>query len=114
MIEVRLIEKKGCAWVAGSVFSLGLLPLFAARQTQRSPERLTVDEMILRNGTCIPWGQFTRVTITEVYLNRRYIRTQYALKYPGGTVLLANDAMYDADRVIQFVLDHVPPEALQR
>jgi hypothetical protein len=112
-MDVRLIEKKGCAWIAASVFSLGLAPLLANRHARQSPVRLTEEEMVLRNGTRIPWDQFSGVTATKVYLNKRYIRTRYVLKHTRGKVMVENDGMYDADRVIEFVLAHVPPQALQ-
>jgi hypothetical protein len=111
MIEVRLIENKGCVWVMGAVFSLGLLPLLAGRAARTTPERLTEEEMILRNGTRIPWGQFTGAKATEVFLNRRYIRTRYVFTYTGGTVALENDRVHDSERVIGYILAHLPPQA---
>lgn len=116
-MEVQYNERKGCVWVAGAVLSLGLLPLLNRRADRQAPVRLTEDEMVLRNGRRIPWSTFNRVTATDVYLgsglSKRYVRTVYALKYPEGTIRLATDSLRDADRVVDFVLSHVPPEARQ-
>src|SRR5690606_25532202 len=116
-MEVQYNERKGCVWVAGAVFSLGLLSLLNRRADRQAPVRLTEDEMVLRNGRRIPWSTFNRVTATDVYLgsglSKRYVRTVYALKYPEGTIRLATDYLRDADRVVDFVLSHVPPEARQ-
>ena len=112
-MDIRLAQNRGCVWVAGSVFSLGLLPLLMRRNARRLPAQLTEEAMVLRNGERIPWGQVTRVATNHVYLNTRYIRTEYVLTHTRGRVVLANDAIQDADHVMAFILGHVPPQALQ-
>jgi hypothetical protein len=106
-MEVRH-KKGGCAEQMGCVFSLGLLPLMLAQQRKQMPISLTEAEMVLKNGTRIPWGNFTRMTATDVYLNRAFVRTQYALNHTNGKVMFGSDKIENSQEVIQFMLNHLP------
>ena len=37
------------------------------------PATLTEDRMVLRNGVQIPWRQFTRLKVTDVYYRRSLV-----------------------------------------
>lgn len=114
-VEVELIRNKGCMWAATAVLSLGLAPLVVGRYYRQAPRRLTEEEMTLQNGQRLPWSAFTRVTATDIYLgsglSKRYMKTRYVLQHSKGKVDVQTDTLRDADRVIAFILDHVPPQA---
>src|SRR4026207_1306704 len=95
-------KKGGCAEQAGCVFSLGLLPLMLAQQRKQMPVSFTDAEMVLKNGTQIPWSNFTRMTATDVYLNRAFVRTQYALNHTSGKVTFGSDKIENSQEVVQF------------
>ena len=112
MLEVRTQERKGCVWTMASVFSLGLAPFFIRRVEQQLPAQLTDDAMVLRNGTRIPWGQFTGTKGTRILLNDTYIGTRWILTHSGGKVQIQTNTIYDADQVMEFIFNHLPAQAL--
>lgn len=101
-------KKGGCTEQLGCVFSLGLLPLMLAMQRNQMPVTFSDTEMILKNGTRIPWANFTRMTATDVYLNRSFVRTQYVLNHANGKVAFGSDKIENAQEVVQFMLGHLP------
>lgn len=111
MMEVRTQERKGCVWMMASVFSLGLAPLLMRRLEAQLPHQLTDDAMVLRNGTRIPWSQFTGAQGTRVLLNETYIGTRWILKHSGGKVEIQTDKIQNADQVMQFILSRIPAPA---
>lgn len=114
-MEIEPVHNRGCLWLFTAVASLGLAPLIAGRYYRQMPQRLSDDGMTLRNGRQIPWSAFTRVAATDIYLgsglNKRYMKTRYVLTYAGGKVDLQTDTIRDADRVMAYVLERVPPQA---
>jgi hypothetical protein len=112
MITVRPVERKGCLWTAGGVLSLGLMPLLLRAHERQLPATLTDEEMVLRNGKRIPWSQFTGATGTKVYLEKTYVGTRWILKHPGGKVVIQTNQIHDPDQVMEFIMSHLPPQAL--
>ncbi len=114
-MEIELIHNRGCLWVATAVLSLGLAPMITGRYYRQVPVRLSDEGMTLRNGRRIPWSAFTRVSATDIYLgsglSKRYMKTRYVLRHTGGKVDLQTDTIRDADRVIAYILERVPPQA---
>lgn len=108
MLEVRPQERKGCVWMMASVFSLGFAPMMLRRHERQLPWQLTDEEMVLRNGTRIPWSQFTGASGTKVYFKDTYIGTRWILQHPGGKVEIQTDKIHDADPVMQFILARIP------
>lgn len=108
MLEVRPQERKGCVWMMASVFSLGFAPLMLRRMERQLPFQLTDDEMVLRNGTRIPWSRFTGASGTRVLFRDTYIGTRWILKHTGGTVEVPTDKIHDPDTVMQFILSRIP------
>ena len=113
MLEVRTRDRKGCLWLTGNVLSLGVLPLVMRANERQLPAQLTDTEMVLRNGKRIPWGDFTRAESLKVYLGSAYVGTRWVLKHRGGKVMLGTERLEDSDRVMEFILRHLPPQALQ-
>ena len=111
MLEVRMQERKGCVWLMASVFSLGLVPLLMRRLGAQMPVQLTDDEMVLRNGTRIPWGQFTGASGTKIFFKDTYIGTRWILKHARGKVEIPTDKIHDPDQVMQFILSRIPAPA---
>ncbi|HEU0300362.1 MAG TPA: hypothetical protein VFR37_12925 [Longimicrobium sp.] len=112
MLEVRSQERKGCLWTSAAVLSLGLGPLIWRRLEAQLPHQLTDDEMVLRNGTRIPWSQFTSARGTRILMNDTYIGTRWILTHAGGKVQIQTNTIHDADQVMQFILGHLPAAAL--
>jgi hypothetical protein len=108
MLEVQVRERKGCVWLMGSVFSLGLMPLMLRRLERQLPARFSDDEMVLRNGTRIPWSQFTGGSGTRVMMNDTYIGTRWILKHAGGKVEIQTDKIENPDEVMRFILARIP------
>lgn len=112
MLEVRTVEKKGCLMTTASVLSLGVLPLLMRMHYNQLPATLTEDGMVLRNGRHIRWSDFTRVKGTRIFVNQTYIGTAWVLKHAGGKVQIRTDNLANADEVMQFILSHVPQQAI--
>ena len=108
MLEVRPQERKGCMWTMLSVFSLGVAPMMLRRHEKQLPWQLTDEEMVLRNGTRIPWSQFTSASGTRVFLQDTYVGTRWILKHAGGKVQIQTNQIHDADPVMQFILARIP------
>lgn len=112
MLEVRTQERKGCVWMMLSVFSLGLAPFFIRRVERQLPAQLDDDAMVLRNGTRIPWSQFTGAQGTRILLNGTYVGTRWILKHTGGKVQIQTNTIHDADQVMEFIFGHLPAGAV--
>ena len=108
MLEVRPQERKGCVWMMAAVFSLGFAPLMLRRHERQLPWQLTDEEMVLRNGTRIPWNQFTGASGTKVLFRDTHIGTRWILKHAGGKVEVQTDKIHDADAVMRFILARIP------
>jgi hypothetical protein len=108
MLEVRPLERKGCVWMMVSVFSLGFAPMMLRRMERQLPAQLTDTEMVLRNGTRIPWSLFTGASGTRVLFKDTYIGTRWILKHAGGKVEIPTDKIHNPDEVMQFILNRVP------
>lgn len=109
-IEVHL-KPLGCAGKAGGCLSFGLLNVVVRSHEKQFPLLLADDAMLLRNGTRIPWNSITRFKATDVLLNGAYQHTLYELWHPGGRVHFPTHRIEDAERVVDFVVQHVPAQA---
>jgi hypothetical protein len=111
MLEVQTQERKGCVWMMTAVFSLGFAPYMLRRHDRQLPWQLTDDEMVLRNGTRIPWSQFTGASGTRVLFGDTYIGTRWVLRHAGGKVEVQTDKLQNPDAVMQFILARIPAQA---
>lgn len=112
MLEVRPQERKGCVWMMASVFSLGFAPMMVRRHEKQLPRQLTDEEMVLRNGTRIPWSHFTGASGTKVFIHETYVGTRWILKHAGGKVEIQTDKIHDPDTVMQFILARIPAQQI--
>lgn len=105
-VRIRPLGNLGCV---GGVLSLGLLPLILRSHEKQFPASLTDDGMRLRNGVHIPWSSITRFRARDVLLNGRKQHTLYELWHPGGRVHFPSHRIEDADRVVDYMVRHLPP-----
>jgi hypothetical protein len=111
-LDVHL-KPAGCTDTLVAVITLGLYPLYFYFYKQKMPRRLTREGMILRNGKQIPWGQFTRVKRTDIFYGPREVFTgsRYQLWHSRGKVQFGTPMLANADDVVAFMAQHLPPEA---
>ena len=110
-VELKPMGKAGCA---GTVLSLGLLPLLARGQEGQFPATLTDEAMTLRNGRKIPWSAFNRFRATEVQFGGKTAHTLYELYYQGGRVHFPSHRIGNVSAVIDYIARHLPPGVATR
>lgn len=108
-MDVRLAPS-GCLNRVGAVLSLGLLPLLQRSQQRQFPAALTDDGMTLRKGTSIPWSAFTRIRVSDLYVQKVHMNTVYELWHTSGRVHFSARQLEDPQNVVQFILRHLPPQ----
>ena len=109
-MEVRYQMDRGCAFIAGTVFSCGLLLVVLWLQKSGMPAYLTDTEMILHNGQRIAWDQFRRVQATDVHYGRAYIGTRYVLTHSRGKVAFGSDKIANIQEVLRFMESRLPQD----
>jgi hypothetical protein len=107
-MEVRFRPLR-CLDCLASVLSLGFLPLFFWFYRRQMPAKLTEEGMILGSGRAIPWGDFTRVKITDHYFRDAFVGTRYLLWHRHGRVEIGTDKVQNSQAVMQHIMNHLPP-----
>ena len=105
-VQLNPLGKTGCA---GTVLSLGLLPILARAQENQFPMQLNDDGMVLRNGKRIPWTSFNRYRATDVVMGGRKQHTLYELFYQGGKLHFPSHRIANVDAVVDYIARHLPP-----
>lgn len=104
----------GCLMIVGGLFSFGVFPLLVWLDRRKYPAAVDDDGMLLRNGTKVPWGEFTRAQITKVHVNGRYVTDRLDLWHSHGTTKMDYRFVEDAPRVVDFIVRHLPARAVAR
>ena len=103
----------GCTETMAGVLSFGLVTMYLRSYRKQLPATLTEDRMVLRNGVQIPWKQFTRLKVTDVYYRRSLVGSRYELWHSGGKMEFGTNKIMNSDAVVQFVLRHLPPQVVK-
>ena len=90
------------------LFSMGVAPWAIWRSMRTWPAQADEEGMTLRNGTRIPWTDFTQIRKVDVMLNGRKVSQRFDLRWPKGKVSIVPDRLFEGDTVAQYVWDRLP------
>ncbi len=110
-MEVRAMKLGGCLMVILGVFTLGVAPLGIWWSMRRWPAWVDNQGVRLKSGVTIGWPQITRVVKVVSDVNGT-ITTRYDLQSALGVVRVVPDRLENGEQVLEFILQRVPPNAL--
>jgi hypothetical protein len=107
-MEARIKSLPAWQHVVLGIFTVGIGPLVLALQKKVLPRDLNDDGMTLYNGTRIGWSQFTKMYVTDVHLNGRYVGRRFEIWHTGGKVTFNTQNFHNSDDVVGYVLARLP------
>ncbi len=107
-VEIQPRQLPFGTMVVLGLFSLGVAPWAIWRTMRRWPARVDEQGMTLRNGTHIPWTDFTQIRKVDVMLNGRKVSERFDLRSPQGKVSIVPDRLFDGNAVANYVWEQLP------
>ena len=103
----------GCIEKFAILASFGLAGLMLKIHRNQLPRTMTETEMVLRNGTRIPWSTFKRIQVTEIRVHGVPVGTQYMLWHDRGKVVIMDNKILEPQAVIEFMSRRLPSNIQQ-
>ncbi len=112
-MEVRIRPLSGCLRVFLGVMTLGVAPLLARLNERHWPQSIDEQGLLTRGGTRISWNEFTKITKVITTINGGGKTEHFELKYPKGKVVVAPYRLEDGQRVLDYIVRHLPEQTIQ-
>jgi hypothetical protein len=113
-MEVQIVKTSGCMTLVLGVFTLGVAPLAIWLQQRNWPARLDEEGLVTRGGKRIVWEEFTRAVRVVTRIASGVTVERIELHSPKGKVLVPGERLVDGQRVVQYILEHLPEKCFSQ